>query len=472
MFDFPNFYINGQWVAPTAPQSLEVIDPATEQVAGTISLGTAADVDVAVQAAKAAFPTFSQTSVDERIALLEKFLACYQERYGDISEAIRLEMGAPIKLASEAQAGIGLLHTQEMIDILKDFQFEEQQDGFVLRKEPIGVCGFITPWNWPVNQIACKVIPALAAGCTMVLKPSEVAPLSAGIWTEIIDAAGYPAGVFNLVNGDGAVVGNAISSHPDIDMVSFTGSTRAGSAVAKAAADTIKRVTQELGGKSPNIVLEDADIPKAVAAGAMHCFHNTGQSCNAPTRMLVPEQHLQTAIAAAKAAAESIKIGPTDDPETAMGPVVSKVQFDRIQTLIQAGIDEGAELVTGGTGRAEPMEQGYYVKPTVFANVNNDMTVARQEIFGPVLTILPYQNEQQAIEIANNTEYGLAGYVQSENLDHARDVANQIRAGQISINGASSPGKAPFGGYKQSGNGREWGVAGFEEFLEIKAIML
>lgn len=471
MLEFPNFYINGQWVAPSQSNPMDVIDPSTEQVAGRISMGGAADVDAAVQAAKAAFPAFSQTSAQERIALLESFLAAYQERYADIAEAIRLEMGAPVKLATQSQAGIGLLHTQVMIDVLKNFKAEEEKDGYLLRKEPIGVCGFITPWNWPVNQIACKVLPALAAGCTMVLKPSEVAPLSAGLWAEVMDAAGVPAGVFNLVNGDGPTVGSAISSHPDVDMMSFTGSTRAGTAVAVAAAPTVKRVTQELGGKSANIILEDADIPTAVAAGVAHCFNNTGQSCNAPTRMLVPEQHLQTAIEAARAAAESIKIGPTDDPETGMGPVVSKVQYDRIQSLIQAGIDEGAELVVGGTGRAEPMEQGYYVKPTVFANVHNDMTVARQEIFGPVLAILPYQSEAQAIEIANDTEYGLAGYVQGTDLEHARQVANQIRAGQISINGASSPGKAPFGGYKQSGNGREWGVAGFEEFLETKAIM-
>ncbi len=464
------FYINGEWVDPAEKKTLDVINPATEEPCAKISIGSKKDVDKAVAAAKKAFETFSKTSVDERIALLSKIMEVYQSRYGEIAEAISMEMGAPAKLSQVAQAAMGLAHLGTTIEILKNYKFEEQRGTTTLRKEPIGVCGFITPWNWPVNQIMCKVAPAIAAGCTMVLKPSEEAPINAYLIAEIFDAAGVPKGVFNLVNGDGPGVGAAISSHPDVDMVSFTGSTRAGILVAKAAADTVKRVAQELGGKSPNIILDDADLQKAVSGGIMGVMQNSGQSCNAPTRMLVPAGKHDEAVKIAKATAESVKVGDPNAEGTVMGPVVNEVQFNKIQALIQKGIDEGATLVTGGTGRPDGLNKGFYVRPTVFAGVTNDMTIAREEIFGPVVAIMPYKTEEEAIGIANDTVYGLSGYVQGEPA-HANKVAAQIRAGQIHVNGAGPDLNAPFGGYKQSGNGREWDPLGFEEFLETKAVL-
>jgi aldehyde dehydrogenase (NAD+) len=402
---------------------------------------------------------------------LKSIAAAYQARLGEVAETISLEMGAPLWLAKAAQAPMGLTHFAEMIKVLEKYPFEEQRGTTRIRREPIGVCGLITPWNWPINQIACKVAPALAAGCTMVLKPTEIAPLNAILFAEILHAAGVPAGVFNLVNGDGPTVGQAISEHPGIDMVSFTGSTRAGVEVARAAAPTVKRVAQELGGKSANIILDDADFAAAVGGGTMGCAMNSGQSCNAPTRMLVPRSRHDEAVAIAKATAESITVGDPSGANTRIGPVVSETQWKKIQGLIQKGIDEGATLVTGGPGRPEGLTRGYYVRPTVFANVRNDMSIAREEIFGPVLSILPYDDEDDAIRIANDTAYGLAGYVSSSNLERARRVASRIRAGQISVNGAQPDFGAPFGGYKQSGNGREWGEFGFEEFLETKAVV-
>ena len=471
MREYKQFYINGEWVEPTSPNNFDVLNPATEEVCATISLGNETDVDKAVAAAKAAFETFSQTSVEERIALLERIAEVYQSRIADMAEAIRLEMGAPISLASTAQAYAGLGHIMEAAKVLKTFAFDEQLGEHRVVKEPIGVCGLITPWNWPVNQVSCKVAPALAVGCTMVLKPSEVAPLSSYLYAEILHEAGVPAGVFNLVNGDGPTVGTALSVHPDVDMMSFTGSTRAGSLVAQNAAPTVKRVTQELGGKSPNIILEDADLGAAVTRGVLHMYHNTGQSCNAPSRMLVPRAKLAEAEAiAAKVTADMVVIGDTTEEATTMGPVVSKVQWDKIQGLISKGIDEGAKLVCGGLGLPDGIERGYYVKPTVFSEANNDMTVAREEIFGPVLVMIPYDTEEEAVRIANDTPYGLAGYVQSEDIERARKVASRIRAGNIHINGASGGTDVPFGGFKQSGNGREWGAHGFTDYLEIKAI--
>jgi aldehyde dehydrogenase (NAD+) len=465
------FYIDGKWVDPVSPKTEDVINPANEEAFARIAMGSKADVDKAVTAARRAFETFSQTSREERIALLEKIVAVYQKRYGDIVKAISTEMGAPLSLSQNAQAAIGLGHLNQGIKILKEYEFETVKGSYAIRREPIGVVGMITPWNWPINQIACKVVPALAAGCTMILKPSEVAPINALLWAEVMDEAGVPPGVFNLINGDGPTVGEAMSSHPGIDMMSFTGSTRAGIAVAKASADTVKRVAQELGGKSPNIVLDDADLSKAVARGVMHMMQNTGQSCNAPSRMFVPKAKHDEAAQIAKATAEKVKVGDPFADGTTMGPVVSETQFNKIQGLIQKGIDEGATLVTGGVGRPDGLNRGYYVKPTVFANVTNDMTIAREEIFGPVLAILAYESEAEAIRQANDTPYGLSGYVQSGSIDHARKVAAQIRAGNVHINGAGGDMNAPFGGYKQSGTGREWGEFGFEEFLEVKAVL-
>ena len=471
MTDFTRFYINGEWVAPLAPRPFDVINPATEEPVAQISLGSAGDVDRAVAAAKAAFPAFSRTSKAERVALLQKIVEAYKARYDELAQTITKEMGAPAWLASRAQAATGLAHLNQMIAILKDFSFESLRGTTLIAREPVGVCGFITPWNWPMNQIACKVVPALAAGCTMVLKPSEIAPLNAVIYAEILDAAGVPKGVFNLVNGDGATVGQAIASHPDVDMVSFTGSTRAGIAVAKAAADTVKRVHQELGGKSANIILPDADLQKGVAGGVQSCFNNSGQSCNAPTRMFVQARQHDRAIEIAKAAAEATKVGDPNTKGTTIGPVVSEAQFRKIQRLIEAGIAEGATLVAGGPGRPEGFNRGYYVRPTVFANVKPEMTISREEIFGPVLSILPYDSEEQVIRLANDTVYGLSGYVQSGDIEHARKVAAQLRTGNVHLNGAGPDFGAPFGGYKQSGNGREWGEFGLDEFLEVKAVM-
>jgi len=472
MKTYEQFYINGEWVDPAEGlNTCDVLNPANEEVIGKIAMGSAADVDKAVIAAKDAFDTYSQTSVEERLALLGKIIEVYQSRYDEIAETISSEMGAPLTLSKAAQAATGLGHFAQAIEILQGFEWEETKGRTLIRKEPIGVVGMITPWNWPINQISCKVAPALAAGCTMVLKPTEIAPLNAMLFAEVMHEAGVPPGVFNLVNGDGLTVGEAMSSHPGIDMMSFTGSTRAGIAVAKGSADTVKRVAQELGGKSANIILDDADFESAVTGGARHCFNNSGQSCNAPTRMLVPESRQDEAKEIAKRAAETTKVGDPFSEDTGMGPVVSEIQFNKIQGLIEKGIEEGAELVVGGPGKPEGLNAGYYVRPTVFANVNNDMTIAREEIFGPVLSILPYENEEEAIQIANDTDYGLYGYVSSGDVEHAKKVANRIRAGSVAINNASADFTAPFGGYKQSGNGREWGPFGFDEFLEIKAVV-
>jgi aldehyde dehydrogenase (NAD+) len=471
MADHLNFYIDGAWVPPITPATREVINPATERSIGTISMGSAADVDRAVTAARRAFASYSRTTPAERIVLLENIVRVYKTKHEELAKTISTEMGAPIWLSKAAQAATGLGHFAQAIEVLKTYAFEETRGKTMIVREPVGVCGMITPWNWPINQIACKVAPALAAGCTIVLKPSEVAPLNAILFTEILHEAGVPPGVFNLVNGDGPTVGAAIASHPGIDMVSFTGSTRAGVQVAINAAPTVKRVTQELGGKSANIILDDADFPSAVAGGVTSCFTNSGQSCNAPTRMLVPASRHADAVAIAKAAAERMRVGDPFQEGIKLGPVVSDVQFKKIQGLIQKGIDEGAQLVTGGVGRPDGLPTGFYVKPTVFAGVKNSMTIAREEIFGPVLAILPYENEEEAIQIANDTPYGLSGYVSSGDLDRARRVASRLRTGNVHLNGAQLAFDAPFGGYKQSGNGREWGVNGFEEFLETKAVL-
>jgi aldehyde dehydrogenase (NAD+) len=471
MLEYLKFYIDGAWVDPARPKTEDVINPATEEPFARISMGSAADVDKAVAAARRAFESFSQTTREERLALMQKIVEAYQKRYGDVVEAISREMGAPLGLSKNAQAAMGIAHLTQAMKVLKDFEFQKVQGSTAIAYEPVGVVGMITPWNWPINQIACKVAPALAAGCTMVLKPSEVAPINAIIWAEIMDDAGVPAGVFNLVNGDGPTVGEAMSNHPGIDMMSFTGSTRAGIAVAKAAANTVKRVAQELGGKSANIVLDDADLQKAVVGGVMNMFSNSGQSCNAPSRMFVPRAKQEQAMAIAKSTAEKVKIGDPFAEGVTMGPVVSEAQFNKIQGLIQKGIDEGATLVCGGTGRPEGLNRGYFVKPTVFANVTNDMTIAREEIFGPVLAMLPYDSEEEAIRQANDTVYGLSGYVQSGDIEHARKVAARLRTGNVHLNGAGVDLNAPFGGYKQSGTGREWGEFGFEEFLEVKAVM-
>jgi aldehyde dehydrogenase (NAD+) len=469
MREYLKFYIDGQWVDPVEPKSLDVDNPTTEQVSGKIALGADADVDNAVKAARKAFATWSQTSREERLDVLQAIRVEYQKRATDLADAVTEEMGAPRSLAAGPQVSMGLGHLGTAIDVLKNFEFEEQHGTTLVVKEPIGVCGLITPWNWPINQIACKVFPALATGCTMILKPSEVAPYSAQVFTEIIDAAGVPAGVYNLVYGDGPGVGVALSSHPGIDMVSFTGSTRAGVDVARNAAATVKRVTQELGGKSPNIVLDDEAFAQSVAAGAAVMMLNSGQSCNAPSRMLVPNSRKDEAVAVAKATVEQVKIGDPND-KSAIGPVASKAQFDKVQGLIQKGIDEGATVAVGGPGRPDGLDTGYYVKPTVFADVRNDMTIAREEIFGPVLCILGYDDLDQAVEIANETDYGLAGYVSAADLGAARAVARRIRAGSVAINHAFDL-NAPFGGYKRSGNGREWSQFGFDEYLEIKSAL-
>ncbi len=463
------FYIDGQWVDPVEENTQPVENPATEETIGHISFGTKADVDKAVAAARRAFESFSQTSKEERLTLLRAIQAEIENRKEELATVVSDEMGAPMSLASGPHVGLLAGHCQKAIEILEGFAFE-RQDGPTLHVwEPIGVVGMITPWNWPLNQIACKVAPALATGNTMVLKPSEIAPFNAYIFAEIMDAAGVPAGVFNLVNGDGPGVGEAISGHPDIDMVSFTGSTRAGILIAKNAADTVKRVAQELGGKSPNIVLDDSAFTQSVAKGTVAMMGNSGQTCTAPSRMLVPQGRMEEAKAAAKEAAEGVIPG---DPKgnAAIGPVVSRTQWDKIQGLIEKGIEEGATLVAGGPGKPEGLETGHYVKPTVFADVDNDMTIAREEIFGPVLCILGYEDYDDAIRIANDTEYGLASAVTGEDLETARKLAKRIRAGRVAINGGYDL-NAAFGGYKQSGNGREWGEWGFHDFLEVKAVM-
>ena len=464
------FYINGEWVDPIGTETMDVINPATEEPICAIALGNSADVDRAVAAAKAAFETFSQTTREERIALLEKIIECYKARMGDIAAAVSQEMGAPVGLANAAQAPAGLGHLMYTLNALKEFSFEQMVAGNKIVREPIGVCGLITPWNWPLNQIAAKVGPAIAAGCTMVLKPTEIAPINALIFAEVMHEAGVPAGVFNLVNGTGPDVGVAMSSHPDIDMMSFTGSTRAGISVAQEAAKTVKRVTQELGGKSPNIILDDADFSAAVSRDMAGMCMNTGQSCNAPTRMLVPEARMDEAAAIAKATAEAIVVGDPSDAGTQVGPLVSQMQFDKVQALIQKGMDEGAKLETGGVGRPEGMNRGYFVKPTVFSHVTNDMTIAQEEIFGPVLSLIGYKDEEDAVRIANDTVYGLSAYI-SGSAERAKAVASKLRAGNVHLNGAGVNPGAPFGGYKQSGNGREFSVWGLEEFLETKAVI-
>jgi aldehyde dehydrogenase (NAD+) len=471
MKDCRKFYIDGKWVDPTGARDFAVINPANEEPIATISLGGIADVDRAVAAAKRAFESYSETSSDQRLALLRRIIEVYQSRIDEMADSISQEMGAPRSLARKAQAPAGLAHLLEIVKVLEHFKFEELKGSTLMRKEPIGVCGLITPWNWPMNQIVCKVAPALAAGCTMVLKPSEMAPLSAYLFAQILHDAGVPAGVFNLVNGDGPTVGAAIAAHPDVAMVSFTGSTRAGVAVATAAAPTVKRVTQELGGKSANVILDDADFEVAVKQGVQECFRNTGQSCNAPTRLLVPRSKMAEAVATAKQTAEATKVGDPFAEGTSIGPLSSKAQFDKVRRLIDQGVEEGAKLVAGGSGRPDGLTRGYFVKPTVFADVRNDMTIAREEIFGPVLCIIPYENEEEAIRIANDTPYGLAGFVTSGNRERANRVAKRMRSGNVHVNGARVDFGGCFGGYKQSGNGREWGEAGLEEFLELKAIL-
>ena len=474
MRDYTKFYLNGKWVYPENHDRLDVFNPATEQVAGQISMGTAADVDKAVEAAQLAFGSFSQTSKQDRIDLLQAIAAEYKKKSADIAAAITEEMGAPKWLSESNQAASGYLHFKSAIQILENFKFEFEQETSLIRKEPIGVCGFITPWNWPINQIGCKLAPALATGCSVVWKPSEVAPFSAYLLMQVLHDAGVPKGVVNMINGDGPVVGSAISSHPGIQMVSFTGSTRAGIAVAQDAATSIKRVTQELGGKSANIILADLSeegFGKAVAGGVKTMCVNSGQNCNAPSRMFIPKERLGEAEAVVKSVMNKISVGEPHAENTFAGPVVSQLQWDRIQSLLNQGIDEGAEVLVGGVGKPDHLDVGYYVKPTAFTQVKNEMNIAQQEVFGPVLCLIPYETEEQAIKMANDSDYGLSGYVSGADMDRVYQVANQLRAGMIHINGAQMDRTAPFGGYKHSGNGRERGPQGFDEFLETKALL-
>ncbi len=466
-------YINGQWVDSKGGTPFEVINPSTEEVAAIITLGSEEDTNDAVAAAKAAFDSWSTTTKEQRLDYLNALLKEYKNRSDDMANAISQEMGAPINLSQVSQTGAGIGHLSTAIKELESFEFErglnDESPNDRIHYEGIGVCALITPWNWPMNQVILKVAYSLAAGCTCVLKPSEISPLSSLLLAEMIDSIGLPAGVFNLVNGDGVGVGSQLSVHPDVDMVSFTGSTRAGTLISKAAADTIKRVSLELGGKGANIVFADAD-EKAVTRGVRHCFNNTGQSCNAPTRMIVERSIYDQAVETAKNAAEQTTVGQASEEGRHIGPVVSKMQFDKIQGLIQVGIDEGANLVAGGTGKPEGFEKGYFVKPTIFADVNNQMQIAREEVFGPVLTIIPFDTEEEAIEIANDTPYGLTNYVQTSDIEKAKRVARKLRSGMVDINGNFRSAGSPFGGYKQSGNGREGGVWGLEDFLEVKAI--
>ena len=467
------FYIDGEWVDPAKPNDLEVINPSNEEPCAVISLGDQADTDAAVAAANRVFWDWAKTSKEERLAFVEKIHENYMARYDEMAEAMSLEMGAPIDMAKGSQAGAGAWHISNFIKAAKEFDYERplgshSPDNAILY-EPVGVCGLITPWNWPMNQVTLKVIPALLTGCTMVLKPSEVAPLSSLLFAEMVHDAGVPKGVFNLVNGDGPGVGTQLSGHKDVSMISFTGSTRAGIAIAKNAADTLKRVHQELGGKGANLIFADAD-EKAVTRGARHCFGNTGQSCNAPTRMLVEESIYDRAVEEARIAAEKTAVGPAENEGRHIGPLVSQIQFDKVQDLIQKGIDEGARLVAGGTGRPDGLNRGYFARPTVFADVSNDMTIAREEIFGPVLSIIPFKNEEEAIEIANDTPYGLTNYVQTQDQDRLMRVTKQLRSGMVEANGADLGAGSPFGGMKASGNGREGGVWGLEDFLEVKAV--
>ncbi len=470
MKDYRQFYINGQWVDPITPNDFAVENPSTEEQIAVISLGSAADVDKAVAAARQAFASWGTTSREERIDYLERLLKVYKARYDEMAQAISEEMGAPIDFSISDQAACGAGHIATALEALKEFEFESKKGNATIVKEPIGVCGFITPWNWPINQIACKVAPALATGCTMVLKPSEIAPLSAYVFSQMMDEAGIPAGVYNMVNGDGPGVGAAISGHADIDMVSFTGSTRAGTAISKAAADTVKRVALELGGKSPNIIFDDTDLEAAVSKGVAACMDNVGQSCNAPTRMLVPASRYEEAVEIAAKAANAVTVGKSDQSGEHIGPLVSRPHFDKVQGMIEAAIAEGARVAAGGPGKPEGLETGHFAKPTIFADVNNSMTIAREEVFGPVLVLIPYETEAEAIQIANDTPYGLAAYVQTGDEARADRVTRQLRAGMVRVNGAPHLFSSPFGGYKQSGNGREWGEFGFEDFLETKAI--
>lgn len=469
--DARKFYIDGRWVNPFEPAELAVVNPATEERVGTVSMGGVQDVDAAVAAARRAFDSYSRTTPAERRALLERILSGFNARIDEVAQAISMEMGSPLKFARQAQATTGTLHLSAMLEVLDTFEFEEQHGSHTLTYEPIGVCALITPWNWPINQVAAKVVPALAAGCTMVLKPSEFAPLSTMIWAEVLHDAGVPPGVFNLIHGTGPVVGAALSAHPDVDMISFTGSTRAGIDVARRAALTVKRVHQELGGKSPNVLLDDVDLEKVVKSSIARLVSNSGQSCNAPTRMLVPAAKLAQVEVIAKRAAEAVVVGDPASPETTMGPLVSNIQFERVQAYLKKGIEEGAKLIAGGVGRPDGLTRGYYVKPTVFSNVRNDMTIAREEIFGPVLSIIPYETEEDAIRIANDTDYGLAAYVWGTDIERVRRIGSRIRAGQVTLNGARADGHTPFGGFKQSGNGREWGEHGLRDFLEVKALI-
>ena len=465
------FYINGEFVDPSSKETLEIINPATEEEIGIVALGSTIDVDKAVYSARKAFSVSSKLSKKDRLDILETIRENYKKRYRDVSEAIRLEMGAPVKLAEGAQTATGLGHLKTAMRVLEKHEFEYKHEDYIVREEPIGVCGLITPWNWPINQIVSKFAPAFAAGCTVVLKPSEIAPLSAMIIAEIIHESQIPPGMFNLVNGLGNVVGEAMSSHKDIDMMSFTGSTRGGVAVAKASATNVKRVSQELGGKSPNLILDDNSFTTSITNGVIHVMGNSGQSCNAPTRMLVPKSRHDEAITIAKSALEKVKVGDPLDLNSDLGPLVSKNQFDKVQKLIKKGIEEGANLVAGGTGRPSGYEKGFYARPTIFGNVSNQMVIAKEEIFGPVLAIIPYDDLEEAISIANDTIYGLAAYVTGEDREKCLEISRELRAGQISINYGSSGPSAPFGGYKQSGNGREKAEWGLTEFLEVKAIM-
>jgi len=472
MLDKRNFYINGKWVKPSKSNDFEVIDPSTEKPFAIISLGSIEDTDKAISAAKNAFETWRESSKEKRLSLLEKFDQIYNRRWDEMVKAQSTEMGAPLDYASETHTKMGADISKNIIKILKDFNFEHQFDpksNNHIRYEPIGVCGLITPWNFPMNQIVLKVIPALAAGCTMILKPSEIAPISGILLAEMIDEAKFPAGVFNLVNGDGAVTGDALTSHPDIDMISFTGSTRAGTLISQNAAKDFKRISLELGGKGANIIFKDAD-PEAVTRGVLRCFRNSGQSCNAPTRMLVEKSIYDETVEKVKELANSTKVDVPQKEGDHIGPVVSEVQFNKIQTLIQKGIDEGAKLVAGGTGKPKGLEKGYYVKPTVFADVNNQMEIARTEIFGPVLSIIPFENENEAISIANDTPYGLTNYIQTQDKEKVKRVARKLRSGMVDVNGVGIAVSSPFGGYKHSGIGREAGTEGLIEFLEVKTV--
>jgi len=473
MTDTRKFYINGAWVSPSAANDFDVINPSNEEICATISLGSTTDTDAAVAAAKAAFPSWAAVSHAQKLAFIKKLLEEYNKRADDLAEAMSVEMGAPIDLARTSQVGAGAYHIANFIKAFENFKFDRMLGDHApndrILMEPIGVCAMITPWNWPMNQVTLKCVPAMAVGCTMVLKPSEIAPLSSIVFSEIVDAIGLPDGVYNMVNGDGVGVGTQLSVHPDVDMVSFTGSTRAGTLITKAAADTVKRVALELGGKGANIIFADAD-EAAVKRGVQHCMQNSGQSCNAPTRMMVERSIYDAAVKTAAEVANSIKVGPADSEGKHIGPVVSELQYNKIQNMIEVGINEGARLVAGGLGRPDGINRGYFVRPTVFADVNNDMAIARQEIFGPVLSIIPFDTEEEALEMANDTVYGLTNYVQTTDHAKANRAARSLRSGMVEINGTGRGAGAPFGGYKQSGSGREGGIWGLDDFLEVKSV--